>query len=257
MNGPDDMPPAVLVEYGLEQFYLALATLGNLPQGKENFFQWVHNPATGWPSFVFSIRFPSALQEKEIHKLKLAAENGNLPDTFILSDHRSGQLLNVLAHSGFVPVLSWTGMWGKAEMVKSLPMTERVQLEETCDMIEAEKFAGVVNEVLFAEKRLPPWLVASSGKQGLWFYRVYYTSQLAGTIAMHQVANLCGIYLVTVKPEFRRMGIARSATIWVLKKAMEAGCDQFILHASRMGEPVYRKVGFQPVSRIWILKLKR
>jgi len=53
------------------------------------------------------------------------------------------------------------------------------------------------------------------------------------------------------------MGIVRSATIWVLKKAIEAGCDQFILHASRMGEPVYRKVGFQPVSRIWILKLKR
>ncbi len=251
------MTPAGLVEYGLEQFYLSLAKYGNLPWGEEPCFYWVYNPVTGWPSFIFSIEFPSDSQEMDIAELKLSAEKGIFPESLIVSDHRSGILLNLLVHKGFIPVLSWTGMWCTAEMINFLPMNEKVRLEETCTMVQAEEFAGIVNEVLFAGKRITPELVMNSAKEGLWFYRVFFSDQLAGSIALHQTGNLCGIYLVTVKPEFRRMGVAQSATLWVIKKALDAGCNQFILHASKMGEPVYRKLGFQQVSRLWILKLVR
>lgn len=252
-----NMAPADLVEYGLEQFYLSLAKYGNLPWGKEPCFHWVHNPDTEWPSFIFNIHFPSTSKEKEIADLKLSAEKGMFPDSLIVSDHRSSDLLNLMAHAGFVPVLSWTGMWCMGEMLSFLPVNEKVHLEETFNTVQAEEFASVVNEVLFARENLNPGLVIKSRSQELWFYRVFFADHLAGTIAAHKVDNLCGIYLVTVKPEFRKMGIGQSATAWVIKKAMDTGCKQFILHASRLGEPVYLKLGFQPVSRIWILKLKR
>lgn len=251
------MAPAGLVEYGLEQFYLALAKYGNLPWGKEPGFSWVHNPYTGWPSFIFSIRFPSASQKKDIAELKLSAEKCTYPDSLVVSDHRSGDLLNLLVQAGFIPVLSWTGMWCTTEMLNFFPGTEKVRLEETCNIVQAEEFAGVVNEVLFAASRISPGLVVTSESAGLWFYRILFEDYLAGSIALHRIGNLCGIYLVTVKPEFRRMGIAQTATAWVIKKALDEGCSRFILHASKMGEPVYLKLGFQPVSRLWILKCGR
>jgi GNAT superfamily N-acetyltransferase len=252
-----NMAPAGLVEYGLEQFYLSLAKYGNLPWGEEPCFYWVHNPDTGWPSFIFSIRFTSDPQVKDIAELKLSAEKGIFPDSLVVSDHRSSDLLNLLAHAGFVPVLSWKGMWCTEEMVNFLPVNEKVRLEETCNTVQAEEFAGVVNEVLFAAKRISPGLVVTSESAGLWFYRVVFEDRLAGSIALHRIGNLCGVYLVTVKPEFRRMGIAQTATAWVIKKALDEGCNRFVLHASKMGEPVYLKLGFQPVSRLWILKWGR
>jgi predicted acetyltransferase len=62
--------------------------------------------------------------------------------------------------------------------------------------------------------------------------------------------GVAGIYFVATIPEARRRGIGFAITIKALKEAREMGYWVSILQASKMGEPVYRKIGFQEYCKI-------
>lgn len=252
-----NIEPAELVEYGLNQFYLTIARKGNIPWGKEPSCTWVINKVTGWPSFITEIRIPSGSLESETEKLVLKIRNGILPDRVIVSDHHGSELLNALVRASFVPIHSWAGMWCNTDMLSCSYASESIRIEEITDIIQAGNFAGIVNDILFGRTSLSAEMIINSAGKELLYYLIYFGENLAGTIAMYLKDSWCGIYLVTVKPEFRRRGIALAATALGLARAKEAGCRQFILHASKMGEPVYAKLGFTVVSKIWILQLSR
>jgi ribosomal protein S18 acetylase RimI-like enzyme len=59
-----------------------------------------------------------------------------------------------------------------------------------------------------------------------------------------------GIYSVATLPAARRQGIGAALTLAALHAARDEGYRVGILHASVMGQSVYRRIGFQEYCRL-------
>ena len=106
---------------------------------------------------------------------------------------------------------------------------------------------GVPDGQLDAQLRLeqarpdpPGALVRYSGRVG---------GTLAGTAALLDGHGVAGIYMVTVRPEFRRRGIGTALTAAALATAADRGLPVAVLYATPDGDPVYRRMGFAEVGR--------
>jgi GNAT superfamily N-acetyltransferase len=64
----------------------------------------------------------------------------------------------------------------------------------------------------------------------------------------------CGVYAVGTVPEWRRRGLARALMEHVLADARHRGARTATLQSTRMGQPLYDSLGFQPAGRYeeWI-----
>jgi ribosomal protein S18 acetylase RimI-like enzyme len=64
----------------------------------------------------------------------------------------------------------------------------------------------------------------------------------------------CGIYTVGTLPQWRRRGLAKALTQHVLADAYLRGARTATLQSTRMGQPLYESLGFEPVGRYeeWI-----
>ncbi len=73
----------------------------------------------------------------------------------------------------------------------------------------------------------------------------------AATVYLHE--GIAGIGWVATVPEFRKRGLGGLVTEAVTNAGFQGGADTAFLMASKMGEPVYRRLGFQTVTqyRIW------
>jgi ribosomal protein S18 acetylase RimI-like enzyme len=65
---------------------------------------------------------------------------------------------------------------------------------------------------------------------------------------------VAGVQLVGTIPEARRRGLGELCTRWAIGAGFEFGAQAVVLEASEAGEPIYRRLGFEEVSRYrWCL----
>jgi len=60
----------------------------------------------------------------------------------------------------------------------------------------------------------------------------------------------CGIYMVATLPEARGQGLSGRLLAQALADARERGCETSSLQATKMGAPVYEKVGYRDVGAL-------
>jgi len=72
-----------------------------------------------------------------------------------------------------------------------------------------------------------------------------------GTVATMSAEGVIGVYSVATLPEFRGRGIGEAMVRHAVEQARaETGLERIVLQSSREGEPLYRRLGFRPVSRL-------
>lgn len=83
--------------------------------------------------------------------------------------------------------------------------------------------------------------------------RVFLAHQKGKAVACSMLflnEGLAGIYCVATVPEARRQGLGAAVTLYPLLAARDRGYRIGLLQASRMGEPVYRKLGFEEYGKV-------
>jgi len=82
----------------------------------------------------------------------------------------------------------------------------------------------------------------------------HFGARKAGKLVGHVAVSLCegdgsaGLYDCAVAPRMRRQGIGAALTAAACRIAQEQGCADVLLNATGMGEPVYRRLGFESVG---------
>jgi len=57
--------------------------------------------------------------------------------------------------------------------------------------------------------------------------------------------DVCSIGYMAVLPELRRKGVGTTIFSKLINEAKSTGCKTFMLYASKLGEPIYHKLGFR------------
>jgi hypothetical protein len=110
-----------------------------------------------------------------------------------------------------------------------------------------------------AEPSLLEWFKTDiKYKQPLKFYLGLFKGKPVATSMYFLGEGVVGIYFVATLPESRNNGIGFAITQKPLLEGREMGYRVGILQASKMGEPVYKKMGFMEYCKVgsytWLLK---
>ena len=102
-----------------------------------------------------------------------------------------------------------------------------------------------------AEEALLEWFTIDLQlNQPIKFYLGTWRGKPVTTSLLFLAEGVAGIYFVATLPEARRQGFGFAITYKPLEVAREMGYRIGILQASKMGEPVYRRMGFKKYSVI-------
>jgi ribosomal protein S18 acetylase RimI-like enzyme len=75
------------------------------------------------------------------------------------------------------------------------------------------------------------------------------------TLFLDQPSSTAGIYFVLTIEAARRRGIGAAITLAALRAGRAMGASLGVLGASELGQPVYRRLGFQDICRIELYEL--
>jgi GNAT superfamily N-acetyltransferase len=102
----------------------------------------------------------------------------------------------------------------------------------------------------YAERRLFDLFAEVAFEPPMQCYLALLNGEPVGTAQFFLSAGVAGIYNVTCLPEARGRGVGAAITLAPLREARRRGYRISILQASRMGYPVYRRLGFQDCGKL-------
>jgi ribosomal protein S18 acetylase RimI-like enzyme len=81
-------------------------------------------------------------------------------------------------------------------------------------------------------------------------YLGFCGDQAVASSTLFPTEGVAGIYHVATLPGFRNRGIGRSITLAPLLKAKSAGFRTAILQATKLGQSIYKRLGFTEFSKL-------
>jgi GNAT superfamily N-acetyltransferase len=170
---------------------------------------------------------------------------------------RPNDLANRLEDSGFEPAeLAIPGMAVPLGAVVRPPQPEGLELEAARDEADLLDWLDAFDRSFGG---------APSGRDHQWFTPFVHLTLgegpcrlFVGRVDNRPVAcslafvggGAVGLYGVGTVPAFRGRGYGSAATLAGIDWGHEQGMDMAILHASELGEPVYRRLGFESVCEV-------
>jgi GNAT superfamily N-acetyltransferase len=88
-------------------------------------------------------------------------------------------------------------------------------------------------------------------------YMARHDGRPASVVMASDLEGDCGIYLVGTLPEARGRGLSSALIRRALADAARRGCEISSLQASKMGHPVYRRLGYRDLGRAELWERRR
>jgi GNAT superfamily N-acetyltransferase len=232
-------------ENNLHGLYRFLARKGGKELVVEKDISWVIAKPS-WPNFLFELQFESHGIESRLDQIIARIEEYAAPPVIKLGPNaKPSDLESHLERKGFEHFLSHPGM--AADLMKL--------------RIDFARPDGLSIEVVDNSESLGKWVDLAQGFEVSLYERLLsdpsiklYLGLLNGQPVAKSLlflsAGVAGIYVVSVLPEHRKVGIGTAMTLAPLLDARKLGFRIAILQASPLGEPIYRKMGFEEFFKL-------
>jgi len=238
------------INENLLAFYRYVAEQATIPFGEEDFL-WVKNAGGKWPKWVVGQNFDEArIEEAALQTIARMKEHELPPYWNVIPGKGQLAMRAILEENRFREVYRWTGMALELSDYKAEKqnVTDLV-IREVSTEEDLEEFVGVLNSTVLEasnmELELAQKLLHSDSFRML---IGIFDGKVVATGALFISGDTAGIYFIATLDEARRKGIGTAITRACLDLALERELATVILHASRMGEPIYRNIGFSVVE---------
>jgi hypothetical protein len=227
-------------EGNLCDIYRFLALKGGRTLVEEADVSWVIAKPS-WPNFIFDPHFDPQEVSERLDQIVTAIKDFAAPPTIKLGvNGKPDHLAEILIQKDFELFLSHPAMVADLNECK----------------LDFQKSEGVSIEIVDTIEKLSQWCGVSSGfecslyekvlsEPNLRLYLGLLNGKAVGRSTMFYSSGVAGLYNVLVLPEFRNQGIGTALTKVPLINALEMGFQISTLQASPMGEPIYRRIGFE------------
>lgn len=244
------------IESNLHHFYEFAAASASLELTREKDYSWVRNRASAWPNWTFRLNREKLDQEPFIKSLTDRIRNKEIPPFLVtLEPDHPEKFYSIAAKYGMKQINRWTGMAIHADDYKPLPgKNEMHSILEVHNTDTLHDWINVVNNSLFNSTTLETAIVEKLYMRGpLKLYLGYENKFPVSTSMSFEAGSTAGLYMIATMENFRRKGWGAVLTRYAMEKCFQNNIRMVILHASAMGEPVYRKIGFKECCKFGIL----
>ena len=238
----------------LLEFYRLLAEGAGKTIQKNSYFSCLSVPTSSYPNFLFRPVLKVDSAETIVNEIKRKIKEG-FPSVMVCSltetNEETIQLLNKYTAYGKF----WTAMTfdlkelSKPEINLNLNIKlieERLEFHEWTKIVESELTGTGLDEKIFDKM----------GKHNnAHFYLAYLDGFPVATSLIICKGDDVGIYLIATLKEFRKRGIGKYITEYILWQAKQNGALFAHLQATELGKTVYQKIGFEIMGRVPVFKI--
>jgi GNAT superfamily N-acetyltransferase len=244
------------IESNLHHFYEFAATRADLELVKEKDYSWVRNRDSAWPNWIFRLNREMLDKEEFIKSLADRIKNKEIPPFLVtLEPDNPERFYDLAAKYGMKQINRWIGMAITLDDYKPLPeLSSSNNIFEVCDTESINDWIKVVNNSLFNSTTLEKEIIEKLYQQGpLKLYLGCENSYPVSTSMSFENSSVAGLYMIATMESHRGKGWGTRLTRFAMEKCFQNNIRLIILHASAMGEPVYRKIGFKEYCKFGIL----
>jgi ribosomal protein S18 acetylase RimI-like enzyme len=244
------------IESNLHQFYEYAATRGDLELVKERDFSWVRNRRSAWPNWIFRLNRDLLTQEEFIKSLADRIKNKDIPPFLVTLEPDNTERFYSLAQKyGLKQINRWTGMAiSRDEYFQASDNHVYPEIIEVRNTDILNDWIQVVNASLFNSTTLETEIVEKLFNRGpLRLYLGYENKCPVATSMSFEYGSVAGLYMVATMESHRGKGMGTLLASYAMDRCFQNQSELIILHASAMGEGMYRKIGFKEYCKFGIL----
>jgi hypothetical protein len=244
------------IESNLHQFYEYAATRGDLELVKERDFSWVRNQRSAWPNWIFRLNKDLLTQEDFIKSLADRIKDKEIPPFLVtLEPDNTERFYSLALKYGLKQINRWTGMAISRDDYLTFPDGHlHNEIIEVRNSDNLNDWIQVVNASLFNSTTLEKEIVEKLFNRGpLRLYLGYENKCPVSTSMSFEYRSVAGLYMVATMESHRGKGMGTLLTRYAMDRCFQNKSELIILHASAMGESIYRKIGFKEYCKFGIL----
>ncbi|MFH0759156.1 MAG: GNAT family N-acetyltransferase [Bacteroidota bacterium] len=227
------------ISFNIFRFYTRSAELCGYESGKKAGCAYAWNRKGSWPSFVLGDPGDAGIRE-----VVQAIRSGTLPP-FWITENKGGELVRNLDDAGVRVIREWSGMaLGATDFKPGLP-NPKVKIR-TNDPGTNRDWLHIVNTELLTGSRIGDDFLDALALSGEFRWMVaYLDDEPVGTGLSFSSGDTCGLYMIATKGRARGAGVGTMVSSQLVADALESGHSNIVLHATPLGERIYRKLGFR------------
>ncbi|MCX6164878.1 MAG: GNAT family N-acetyltransferase [Ignavibacteriae bacterium] len=218
--------------------------------------KWVNSMKFPWPNFIYNLSDENLISSHDVIGL-IEKHRKNLAPAFwiIRESEILDKLEEIFYENNIRPVEVWPGMVIELDKLNIEKYSRLegldIRLVKTDD--ELKCWLKIVGSELFNGSLLDEnFFVKEINKEKIKLYLGFYNGEPVATSMSFFNNESVGLYMIATLPEFRGKGIGACITAKPLIDAIDQGYSIGILQSSKMGESVYRKIGFEQCCRFYI-----
>lgn len=246
--------PAAAVSTYLREFSDSIALL----EGARRFdLGHLRSVLTGRAMFnrVYDAAFPSRVTAEDVSIVSRFAREENVRPVWLLdSDHIDDETTRELQRHGFAPTARWSGMWYEGAEVSHIEPPAGLVVSRVQDLGALQVWIRICAEVEgfspAQEETFADLFTMLMHQSAAWTHLIAREADRpVATASMFLTGRIAAVDWVNTIDAARRRGIARYLVSMLLRE-MRASYDLAVLTSTKIGEPVYRQLGFRECSRI-------
>jgi len=241
------------IEKNLIDFFLIFKNSENIDYYTNDNFCFINNKKYSWPNFILNSNISSKNLLDNIIEISKLIKTNKAPKYWAVNSDLAKEFLIEIKKQDFLPIVKWSGMYLNISNKQNFIVSKNFTIQKISNREQLKNWLKIVNEQIYKTDKLKLYFFEAALKnKSVEMYLGYYNKVPVATSLLYTSSSYSGLYMIATKDEYRKKGFGTAITIHAINKAIEVGNTKFVLHATKLGKPVYEKMGFKEYNNIYI-----